>query len=79
MITTHVLDTAAGRPATGVPVELERAAQESVFGGATEWQLVGSGLTDNDGRQRELTPVGPVGPARTASGSRPPCTSRRAA
>jgi 5-hydroxyisourate hydrolase len=61
MITTHVLDTAAGRPASGVPVELERVAQESVFG-ATEWQLVGGGVTDQDGRQRDLTPVGPVEP-----------------
>ena len=26
MITTHVLDTARGRPAEGVPVVLERAA-----------------------------------------------------
>jgi 5-hydroxyisourate hydrolase len=55
MITTHVLDTALGRPAAGVPVELERVAQESVFGGTTEWAMVGSGLTDGDGRLRTLT------------------------
>ena len=55
MITTHVLDIALGQPARGVPVELERAGQESVFGGSTEWQIVGSGVTDNDGRLRELT------------------------
>jgi 5-hydroxyisourate hydrolase len=61
MITTHVLDTAAGRPARGVPVELERQA-ESVFGGSSSWEPVGVGTTDNDGRNRELTPEGPVEP-----------------
>jgi 5-hydroxyisourate hydrolase len=62
MITTHVLDTAAGRPARGVPVELERAASESVFGGVTEWQMIGGGATDADGRCKELTKPGPVEP-----------------
>ena len=61
MITTHILDTAAGRPARNVPVELERAA-ESVFGTSVEWTAVGSGVTDNDGRNRQLTPEGPVEP-----------------
>jgi 5-hydroxyisourate hydrolase len=50
-VTTHVLDTASGRPAEGVPVVLERAAQ----GGA--WEVVGRGTTDADGRQRELGPA----------------------
>jgi 5-hydroxyisourate hydrolase len=52
-ITTHVLDTSAGRPAEGVPVVLERAAPE---GGG--WEVVGRGTTDADGRQRELAPDG---------------------
>jgi 5-hydroxyisourate hydrolase len=51
-VTTHVLDTASGRPAEGVPVVLERAAQ----GGA--WEVVGRGTTDADGRQRALAPDG---------------------
>ncbi|MEO8706254.1 MAG: hydroxyisourate hydrolase [Kofleriaceae bacterium] len=55
MITTHVLDTALGRPAAGIPIELERVAQESVFGGTTEWTMVGSGTSDADGRLRTLT------------------------
>lgn len=42
-ITTHVLDTSLGKPATGIRVELE-------YGGA----LIGSGVTDGDGRVREL-------------------------
>lgn len=55
MITTHVLDTALGRPAAGVPITLERAAGAS-------WAPVGSGVTDADGRLRTLTPQGPVEP-----------------
>ena len=52
-ITTHVLDTSAGRPAEGVPVVLERAAPEG-----DGWEVVGRGATDADGRQRELAPDG---------------------
>lgn len=55
MITTHVLDTAAGRPGAGIAVELERA-------GGAGWQPVGAGATDDDGRLRTLTPAGPVEP-----------------
>lgn len=55
MITTHVLDTAAGRPARGLAVELERLD-------AGSWQRVGAGTTDDDGRLRTLTPAGPVAP-----------------
>jgi 5-hydroxyisourate hydrolase len=57
MITTHVLDTALGRPARAVPVTLELHA-----GGA--WTLLASGVTDDDGRLRTLTPAGPVAPGR---------------
>jgi 5-hydroxyisourate hydrolase len=49
-ITTHVLDTARGRPAAGVPVMLEARGE----GGA--WRVVGRGATDADGRLRELLP-----------------------
>ena len=47
-ITTHVLDTSGGRPASGVPVVLERQAQD---GG---WEKLGSGETDSDGRLKTL-------------------------
>jgi 5-hydroxyisourate hydrolase len=50
-ITTHVLDTARGRPAGGVPVVLERRDGES-------WALVGGGSTDSDGRARSLLAEG---------------------
>lgn len=55
MITTHVLDTALGRPGKAIAIELERADGAS-------WQAVGSGHTDDDGRLRTLTPAGPVEP-----------------
>ena len=55
MITTHVLDTAAGRPGAGIAIELERND-----GGA--WHRIGAGATDGDGRLRTLTPAGPVEP-----------------
>lgn len=42
-ITTHVLDTSLGRPAAGVPIMLELARDD-------DWQPVGDGVTDDDGR-----------------------------
>lgn len=48
-ITTHVLDTARGLPAAGVPVRLERIAD----GAAAE---LGRARTDDDGRVRALGP-----------------------
>lgn len=57
MITTHVLDTARGKPAAGVPIRLELWRGDA-------WQPLGSGATDDDGRLRTLTPAGPVEPGR---------------
>jgi 5-hydroxyisourate hydrolase len=51
MITTHVLDIAQGRPASGVPVTLEIREGDS-------WRQLGQGATDADGRLRTLTPPG---------------------
>ena len=48
-ITTHVLDTALGRPATGIHVRLERKA-------ADDWETVGRGETNEDGRLGSLYP-----------------------
>jgi len=53
MITTHVLDTSAGRPGRGIAIELERV-EHGV------WHLIGGGITDDDGRLRTLTPAGPI-------------------
>jgi 5-hydroxyisourate hydrolase len=48
-VSTHVLDTARGRPAAGVGVTLSRRRP----GG--EWSLVGTAVTDRDGRVKELS------------------------
>lgn len=45
-ISTHILDTAQGKPAQGVPVHLLLSEDLSV---------VGSGVTDGDGRISEFT------------------------
>lgn len=50
-ITTHVLDTAGGRPAAGVPVRLEIREGDG-------WRELGRGETDADGRARRLLPEG---------------------
>jgi 5-hydroxyisourate hydrolase len=47
MVTTHVLDTAQGRPASGIPVKLEMRE-------LTGWTLIGEGKTDADGRLKTL-------------------------
>jgi 5-hydroxyisourate hydrolase len=46
-ITTHILDVSKGCPARGVPVTLERQT-------TTDWEIVGKGETDEDGRLRDL-------------------------
>lgn len=50
VISTHVLDIARGKPASGIPVRLER--EEA----AGKWQPVGSSQTNEDGRCVELLP-----------------------
>lgn len=51
-ISTHILDTARGKPAGDVPVRLER--EEA----ADRWKLVGSGRTDQNGRCAQLAAEG---------------------
>lgn len=51
MITTHVLDLAHGRPASGLAVTLERRD-----GGA--WRVLAERLTDGDGRVRDFVAGG---------------------
>jgi 5-hydroxyisourate hydrolase len=48
-ITTHILDTARGRPAAGIAVTLE-------FESGGRWTKAGSGATDAEGRIRDLLP-----------------------
>ena len=53
-ITTHVLDTALGKPAAGVAVRLEKKQGEA-------WVLLGASKTDADGRCRDLLPNAAAG------------------
>jgi len=53
-ISTHVLDTALGKPAAGVAVRLEKKEGEA-------WVVVGSSNTDSDGRCRDLLPNAAAG------------------
>jgi 5-hydroxyisourate hydrolase len=46
-ITTHILDVSSGFPARGVPVTLEKQAEAN-------WEIIGKGVTDEDGRLRDL-------------------------
>ena len=50
-LTTHVLDTARGLPAKGVPVLLE------AHSGNGNWIKLAEGKTDSDGRVKELLPA----------------------
>ena len=55
MISTHVLDTARGKPAAGVAVLLERLESDGSKALARE---ISRTVTDTDGRVRELSPSG---------------------
>jgi len=48
LVTTHVLDTAQGTPAAGIPVRLD-ARDDG-------WSTIAAATTDDDGRVRELGP-----------------------
>jgi len=48
-ISTHILDTALGRPAAGVPVTLSRMTNGS-------WSTLNEATTDADGRCKHLLP-----------------------
>ena len=50
-ITTHVLDIAKGSPAENVPIQLESLIN-------SEWQLLGRGSTNADGRLTNLLEPG---------------------
>lgn len=46
-ITTHILDTSAGLPAQNVPVSLQTSS-------SGQWQVIGTGVTNSDGRVEDL-------------------------
>jgi 5-hydroxyisourate hydrolase len=47
-ITTHILDISSGSPARGVSVWLWQQLENSA------WKIIGKGVTDDDGRVRDL-------------------------
>jgi 5-hydroxyisourate hydrolase len=47
MITSHILDTTKGKPATGVTIILYQ-------GGNDEWNEIARGVTNQDGRIKDL-------------------------
>jgi len=47
-ITSHILDTSAGRPAAGVKINLSQQK-------GPDWISLGSALTNNDGRVSDFT------------------------
>jgi 5-hydroxyisourate hydrolase len=54
-ISSHVLDTASGRPARGLVVRLDVLDEE-------RWTNLSEVRTDDDGRVRRLAPEGPLRP-----------------
>jgi 5-hydroxyisourate hydrolase len=50
VVTSHVLDTALGRPAAQVSVRIDRLEPDG-----HSWTTLGSALTDADGRVREFS------------------------
>jgi 5-hydroxyisourate hydrolase len=48
-VSTHILDTSAGRPAEGVTVQLSARSAR-----AAHWQALGGSATDADGRCKDL-------------------------
>ena len=55
-ITTHVLDTALGRPAAGVPVRLERVPGSAGAGAGKQPDVLAEASTNDDGRVPQLGP-----------------------
>lgn len=51
-VSTHILDTSRGVPATGIPVGLERESTPD------RWTPIGMERTDADGRVKNLIPAG---------------------
>ena len=53
-ITTHILDTSRGKPASDVSVKLYQRKDSREM--PESWLTIGQGITDSDGRIAELLP-----------------------
>lgn len=49
-ITTHVLDTAKGKPAEGIRISLQKPAGK-------DWETITTGVTNSDGRVPDFLPA----------------------
>lgn len=49
-LSTHILDTALGKPAKDVLIRLEQQIAE-------QWEVIAQGVTDADGRLKDFTPA----------------------
>ncbi|NCT85322.1 MAG: hydroxyisourate hydrolase [Comamonadaceae bacterium] len=54
-LSVHVLNLQTGQPSPGIRVDLERRVE------AGQWQALGSGVTDEQGRIRALVPADALG------------------
>ncbi|NNG40579.1 hydroxyisourate hydrolase [Flexivirga sp. ID2601S] len=52
-LSTHVLDAVRGAPAPGIAVEVHTRTASG-----NDWETIGSGVTDDDGRVTALVPDG---------------------
>ncbi|MBK8552641.1 MAG: hydroxyisourate hydrolase [Ignavibacteria bacterium] len=52
-ITTHVLDTSSGRPASGISIQLFLKNDDG-------WKLTGEGMTDENGRISDMLKTGEI-------------------
>lgn len=55
-ITTHILDTAVGRPGHGVALQLQIQSTTPDDSGTCSWRPLSSGVTNSDGRVLDLLP-----------------------
>lgn len=55
-ITTHVLDTHTGKPASGMPISIHKRQDDGTY------QILASGVTNQDGRIRNLLAEGSLEP-----------------
>lgn len=53
-LTTHILDTSAGKPASGVKIRLEK------FDAVNSWTALAEGITNSDGRVADLLEAGKI-------------------
>ena len=67
LISTHVLDTARGHPASAVPVSLAQLSDDA-GGPHHEWVVLATTVTDTNGRVENFGSASDLGPVGLAAG-----------